>query len=810
MSLQERRVILYEPDESLRADCCEALSRAGWQCDIVSSPDEVAAPGSAVSPRVVFLAADAKGERLVPTLREIARRHPKAAVVLIADSLSETSLLRWMHAGVRDVLRRPVDGSQVAACAEQCGSAEAGPAASGEVGAAPERQMLGRAIHALVEIMEAKDKYSVGYAREVAALAERVGAVMGLAERAVHAMRIGALLHDVGRVGLRDEVVNKGGPLNVHEQAHIATHPVVGEQILKHLFDDPEILSVVRHHHEWYNGRGYPDALAEDVIPLTARIVAVADAYVAITQDRPHRLRKSPRAAVREICTRTGTQFCPKVVGSLLEVMGYRRPDSAPDAPGAGDGRPTARDADERVDLEPLEARPVGKEELDRRIKRVAELRALSNVVADVVTMTSFDEVNVEALSAKITCDHALATKMLRLANSAMYGGRMKVESIERAVLKIGMKRVRQLVLGIGVIGQWRDSTPGDPLPRQAFWQHSMATALLARHVATVIEYPDEQNAFTAGLLHDVGQLVLQEALDRNYTAILAHARANHRFLPDVERQYLNLDHASLMYTVGQNWGLPQSLVEVMGRHHEPWETLQKLEQGTLQLMMCVRIADILAHALCLGDSGLGTIQSIPESFLDFLRLDVEALRTAMDDIPGQVAELGQAYGLAPETEKDRRAPRRRRPQREGVYVAEDGAALDPVRICLASEAAEFEVASGMDAWKTKAERAWCWARVATPAFVREIIETLQSVPGDVRQATRNLLLILPVDSQEVMPQLLAKAGIRFVAEPWNVVALRETLDEMRSVKLAGNEGDSPAAVAADASQDASHDPPPT
>jgi len=786
-------VILYEPSEALRVDCAEALDRAGWHCEIVSSPSEAATLGLPVPPRAVFLDAGPAGDRLLPSIKEIGGLYPDAAIVLMAEDVAEKLLLSWTRAGVREVLHKPVDGRQITAYAEQLASsgegADGGRLAPVEVATASERRMLAKAIHALVEIMEAKDKYSVGYAREVASLAERIGIAMELPEKSLHAMRIGALLHDVGRVGLRDEVLNKSGPFNLHEQAHVASHTVIGVQVLGHLFDDQEILSLVRHHHEWYNGRGYPDGLAGEDISLTARIVAVADAYVAMAQDRPHRPKKASHAALREVCTRAGTQFCPKVVGAMLRAMGYRRqesPGATTRVPGAAkrkNGTSAANDA--QGDPEPLEAKQVGKEELERRIKRVTELRALSSVVADVMTMTSFDEVDVEALAAKIKCDHALATKMLRLANSAMYGGRMKVESIDRAVLKIGMKRVRQLVLGIGVIGQWRESRPDDPLPREAFWQHSMATALLSRHIATMIEYPDEQNAFTAGLLHDVGQLVLQDSLGRNYTAILAKARTDQLFLPDVERRYLAVDHASVMYGVGQTWGMPQSLVEVMGRHHEPWDTIQKLEQGALQLMLCVRIANILAHSLSLGGSGLGTIESVPASFLDFLRLDTGALIAATADVPGQVAQLGQAYGLSAEADGSQPARRRRKPQRPGVYILENDVGLDPVRLCLTSEGAEFETAPGIDSWTAKADRCWCWVRVATPAFAREIIGALQAVQGDIRRARQNLLLILPGDSQEAMPQLLAKADIRFVTEPWNVVALRSTLDRMRSVRSA-------------------------
>ena len=818
MSQTTQSLILYEPDETLRVSFVEALGAAGWQCEIVSGLGEASSASPVGAPALVLLSAEGDGgEEERSALEGVCRRHAGASVVVMSGEVDEKRLLGWMRCGVRDVLRRPVDAERlVAYAAQHVGSAgsEMSMVASPELAVQTEvsdRHILSRAIQALIEILEARDAYCVGYAKAVTALSVRIAGALDLPTKSVQAVQIGGLLHDVGRVGLRDEVVHKMGSLSPSEESHVATHVLLGERVLGHLFGDPEFLALVRHHHEWYNGRGYPDGLVGEEIPICARVLSVADAYVAMTQDRPHRRSKTPQDALREICRRAGMQFCPKVVGVLLEVLGYRRPDSggeegekAPSGSASGRRRAGSGGGEATGEVRPEEAQAVSKDELNRRMARVVELRALSAVVADVIAMTSREDLNVDDLAAKIKCDHALTTKLLRLANSALYGSRMKVESIDRAVLKLGMDRIRQLVLGIGVIDQWRQQQDHGHLIHGSFWQHSMSTGLLARQIGVMIDCPEEQNAFTAGLLHDTGQLVLQEALGRNYAAILAVARRDRRFLSDVEREFLGIDHGGVMRTVGRNWGLPESLIEVMALHHAPWSELQGLDADTLQLLLCVRVANTLSHALGCGDAGLGNLSLIPDTFLDLLRLDRSALEESLSGIPRQVLRLGHAYGLSGETEESQVSRTRRPPQRSGFYVRERDLPVDPLWSYLVSSGAAFEIASSLKGWRQNPGLTWCWVFVSTADFAKQVITELQEVEGEDDRVRQNLLLVLPSETPEALQGVLTQARIQFIVEPWNVGALGDTLDRMRSVRPESEGGAGPAAARGEALEEAS------
>jgi putative nucleotidyltransferase with HDIG domain len=175
-------------------------------------------------------------------------------------------------------------------------------------------------IAALSRSMEAKDLYTGGHTGRVAAVAVALAERLGYDAEALEAVEIGALLHDIGKIGIPEEILHKQGPLDDEEWVVMRTHPLVSDFILSELDLDPIVRQCARSSHERMDGRGYPDGLRGEEIPLPARIVFVADAYDAITSDRPYRRSRSTAAALAEIEASAGTQFCPNVVGALREL----------------------------------------------------------------------------------------------------------------------------------------------------------------------------------------------------------------------------------------------------------------------------------------------------------------------------------------------------------------------------------------------------------------------------------------------------------------------------------------------------------
>jgi diguanylate cyclase (GGDEF)-like protein len=176
-------------------------------------------------------------------------------------------------------------------------------------------------VEALSSALEANDEYASTHARWITDLALRVGAEFGLGKRALKRLELGALLHDIGKIGIPSEILSKPGRLTAEERAVIEMHPELGERIIAPIDRLHEVRTIVRHCHERWDGRGYPDGLKAEEIPLESRIIFVCDAYHAMTTDRPYRRRLSHPEAVRRLQDASGTQFDEDVVKCALGVL---------------------------------------------------------------------------------------------------------------------------------------------------------------------------------------------------------------------------------------------------------------------------------------------------------------------------------------------------------------------------------------------------------------------------------------------------------------------------------------------------------
>ncbi|HEY4346206.1 MAG TPA: HD-GYP domain-containing protein [Gaiellaceae bacterium] len=176
-------------------------------------------------------------------------------------------------------------------------------------------------IAALSRSMEAKDNYTGGHTERVSDISLGIAKRLGYSGADLDAIEIGALMHDIGKIGIPESILHKPGPLDNDEWIVMKRHPVISELILSEIDLSPIVLQIARSSHERMDGAGYPDGLSGDEIPLPARIVLVADAFDALTTDRPYRRARRPRAAIEEILANKGTQFCPLVVVALERLF---------------------------------------------------------------------------------------------------------------------------------------------------------------------------------------------------------------------------------------------------------------------------------------------------------------------------------------------------------------------------------------------------------------------------------------------------------------------------------------------------------
>jgi putative nucleotidyltransferase with HDIG domain len=185
-------------------------------------------------------------------------------------------------------------------------------------------QNIGETLKALVQVLEAKDPYTKAHSQRVTQLSLGIADEMGCPQEDKDTIKFAGYLHDIGKVGIRDSILMKPGRLTPEEYDTIKTHPIIGERILLPLGLLPQERDLIRHHHERWDGKGYPDMLSGDQIPYLALILAVADVYDAMTSDRPYRPAKSAAEALKEVQAESGTHFNKEVVKAFMNRL--RRP----------------------------------------------------------------------------------------------------------------------------------------------------------------------------------------------------------------------------------------------------------------------------------------------------------------------------------------------------------------------------------------------------------------------------------------------------------------------------------------------------
>jgi len=175
-------------------------------------------------------------------------------------------------------------------------------------------------VSSLITALESKDPYTSGHSERVAELSERLAIEIGFDEEQTFIVHISAHLHDIGKIGIRDSILHKPGRLEREEIIEIQKHPQIGYEILRKVKTFRRIALIVKHHHERFDGEGYPDGLKGEEIPIESRIITVADSFDAMVSPRPYRREMNIEEAMKEISNHSGEQFDPEVVAVIQRL----------------------------------------------------------------------------------------------------------------------------------------------------------------------------------------------------------------------------------------------------------------------------------------------------------------------------------------------------------------------------------------------------------------------------------------------------------------------------------------------------------
>jgi len=271
----------------------------------------------------------------VTLLREVVTRWPDTAVVMVTAVSDVESAVSCLRMGALDYVAKPFNLDEVRARVAQAmdkrrlllenRSYQRQLEERVEVQARRIEELFIEGVQALTDAQEAKDPYLQGHSLRVAEYASLTARALGLDDALSEAVFLGGRLHDVGKIGIREDVLHKPGRLSDEEYRHIMEHPVLGARILGPLLrDEPVALAIVRSHHERHDGKGIPDGLEGEQIPVPVRVVSVADSFDAMTSARPYRPALPVPQALEELERMSGVQFWPDAVQAFLRAFPER------------------------------------------------------------------------------------------------------------------------------------------------------------------------------------------------------------------------------------------------------------------------------------------------------------------------------------------------------------------------------------------------------------------------------------------------------------------------------------------------------
>lgn len=334
-------ILVVDDEEPIRNALKRFLTQQGYEVTTAASGGEATDALHRQKIACVLLDVrmpDANGIDLVPKVLEI---EPNAAILMLTAVNDAASAALCMQRGAMDYLTKPVDLTDLLRAIHRAlrrrdtmiESQQINHWLKEEVAIRTAELRMERAnlerisvatLEALVNALEAKDPYLRGHSARVADMAATVAAEMGMDEEGVELVRTAGRLHDIGKIGIREEILNKQGPLTDEEFEHVKNHTVTGSQILAPLAHLKQIIDVVRSHHERWDGKGYPDGLSGDEIPAGARIIGAVEIYDALTTSRPYQEKMVPELAIERLRDLVGTVIDPRVHRALQSVVARR------------------------------------------------------------------------------------------------------------------------------------------------------------------------------------------------------------------------------------------------------------------------------------------------------------------------------------------------------------------------------------------------------------------------------------------------------------------------------------------------------
>ncbi len=275
-------------------------------------------------------------------------------------------------------------------------------------------------------------------------------------------------------------------------------------------------------------------------------------------------------------------------------------------------------------------------DEIKQKLDNIVNIPTLPQVLGKVTSMLQDPKISAREVAAIISQDQALVTRVLKIVNSAFYGFPRQIKTIDHALVILGFNRLKAAILTASVLEMFKGEEVVKTLDIAGFWEHSLATGIMAKSLARQIRLPDSEEFFIAGLLHDVGKLVLAFYAPEQYREVVEKQKAEDIFIREAEMSVLGFDHSVVGAWLFEKYNMPIDLVDVAGFHHNvtsyPGRAVQKLA--------VVNLSDMLARMLNIGNGGDPFVPEVSDNIFSMLKMDVFAIEAV---IKGGLAQLESA-----------------------------------------------------------------------------------------------------------------------------------------------------------------------
>jgi len=328
---QQETLLIVDDEPAIRRLLCRKLSGEGYLCQEASDAEQTLNTLATHTIALVILDIKMPGKSGIEILSEVKSGYPDTVVIMATAIIDINVAIQCLKQGAEDYICKPFNLEELSLAVQraidrrhlQLELREYQQFLEEKVEEQTEeiRRVFLGAIEALVSALEAKDRYTGGHSRRVTELALALGNELGLSAKDMEELRWASLLHDIGKIAVDQSIQNKSGKLTPEEYDHIMTHTHAGALIVQPLVNG-KIAEMIGHHHDRYDGSGPHQVIAGSGIPLGARIIAIADAFDAMTSDRPYRSAMSVEEAIREIQRGARTQFDPTIITAFVKTVG--------------------------------------------------------------------------------------------------------------------------------------------------------------------------------------------------------------------------------------------------------------------------------------------------------------------------------------------------------------------------------------------------------------------------------------------------------------------------------------------------------